>query len=228
MNIAITRGFTKLLRYVIVRNMEQRRAVIVAIAIALLVALAIIGTIVFLSNFLRNKSTTNRTVVSSSSEPVIMATTEPSASPSSAASAQGSATISAPANTKSISIGGFTGFHPNTWGVLSCTNSENIEFDPNGADSSVACNYAKKPITVVVSKNLNCKGDEVTLGNNTVVKSKSIRSHEIRYRWCVKGTDTNLDITHRVTDSNLSAASKEDFSSQVEQFISTLNFPRGS
>ncbi len=207
--------------------MEQRRAVIVAIAIALLVALAIIGTIVFLSNFLRNKSTsTNRTVVSSSAEPVVMATAEASATPATSGSATASAV--APANTKSTTVGGYTGFYPNTWGVLSCSNSENIEFDPNGTDSTVACNYAKKPITVIVAKTLNCKGEEVTLGNNTVIKSKAMLSHEVRYRWCVKGADTNLDITHRVTDSNLSAASKEDFSAQVEQFISTLTFPRGS
>ena len=117
--------------------------------------------------------------------------------------------------------------YPVSWGVLRCSNSNNYEFDPyNSSDTTVACDYAVKPITVLTDANANsCTGDTVSLGGRSVVKSKTVKPNgDVNYQWCVDG----LVISHRVSQSGSRATSKDDFSSQVENMISTYSYPSGS
>lgn len=119
--------------------------------------------------------------------------------------------------------------YPRGWGVLTCSNSQNIELDPNTPTDSrgITCDFAIKPITVLVSDSLSCQGDSINIGNIAVVKSKTGTSPEIVYRWCTKTTPA-LDITHRVSSTGSRATSTTDYSAQIEEIIKSLTFARGS
>lgn len=198
--------------------MDNRRAVIIAAVIALVVAAVIVGAIILLTSLLRGR-VSGPTVITST--PVPVTSTTSGGNPP----ATGQLTPTAPSNTKIVSVGGYTMSYPKQWGILKCSNSQSLEFDPsNGTDQlSVICDYAVKPITVLVSSNLSCPGETVTLGDNRVVRSKTVTTDGTDYRWCVFGAgNAYLDITHRVSVSGSRATSKEDFSSQVEQIISTI------
>ena len=120
---------------------------------------------------------------------------------------------------------GFSLTFPNKWGLLTCGNSNNFEFDPNGGDmKDVACDSALKPVTFVIVPKLNCSGDPIKLGNNHVTTTKTISDHgDVSYRWCTVVGNTSFDITHRVSASGSRATSKEDFSKEVEKIITSLN-----
>ncbi len=207
--------------------MENKKAVFIAALIALVVAGIIVGAIIYLTGLLRNRTVTTpatnvvtsspgTTIVSGTPNPRPSVTTHPSPAPSVAPTV--------PANMKIVGIGGYTMTYPNTWGQLKCTNSSNIEFDPyNGTDQTATCDYAAKPITVIVTPQLSCAGETITLGANRVVRVKTPTRSGTDYRWCVYGTgNMNFDITHRVSSSGGRAVSKDDFSSQVEQMISSM------
>src|SRR3989338_646329 len=129
-------------------------------------------------------------------------------------------------NSKIYSGQGFALKYPQGWGLLTCSNSYHLEFDPNSStDTTIACDRAVKPVTVLVTPNLNCKGELITLGSYQVLKTKSRDNNgDVDYQWCVSlGNGSALDITHRVSQGGLKATSKIDLSTQVEEIIRTLS-----
>lgn len=196
--------------------MESKKPIIIAAVIALVVAGIIVGAIVYLTGLLRTRTTTTPNVVTSSPSSVIT-------SENNAARPSSTPAPTLPSNMKIVGIAGFTMTYPSTWGKLSCSNSSNIEFDPyNATDQTATCDFAVKPITVLVAPRLSCAGETVTLGNNRVVRTKTQTQTGMDYRWCVYGNGMNLDITHRVSSTGSRATSKDDFSKQVEEMISSL------
>jgi len=129
-----------------------------------------------------------------------------------------------PASVKSFTSPLFDLNYPSTWGILTCSNSQNIEFDPiNSADvKNILCDRAVKPITILVVNRLNCLGETMKLGSFNVVKSKTVQGEDILYRWCFMAGSNGLDITHRVSPSGAQATSKEDFSPAIEKMIATV------
>ncbi|MBI4039794.1 hypothetical protein HY389_00360 [Candidatus Daviesbacteria bacterium] len=128
---------------------------------------------------------------------------------------------------KTYSGRGFSLKYPAGWGLLTCGNSQNFELDPyNQTDQlNTGCDVARKPITFLVTTAPSCPGSLLQLGSNPVVKSLTGTkgSGEVSYRWCTQSSPS-LDITHRVTQSNSQASSKDDFSLQVEQVIASIKF----
>ncbi len=117
---------------------------------------------------------------------------------------------------------GFVINYPQKWGLLTCSNSVNLEFDPvNGTDNHVVCDRAVKPITILISDNAsNCPGNTIILGNHSVVKSQTnYPDGNINYKWCLALGNKYFNITHRVSASGSRATSTQDYSTQVEQLI---------
>lgn len=135
-------------------------------------------------------------------------------------------------STKLYQEASFSLRYPNSWGILSCSNSAHFEFDPySTTDTKIVCDRSVRPITVLVAQNLNCRGELVTLGSHQVLKTKTAdRSGDLDYHWCLSvGGNTGLDITHRVSQVGSPASSKVDYSSQIEELIKTITVtPRGS
>ena len=205
--------------------MEPQKKTLIVTTIALLLVLVLVfGTIFYLVKFIqsRQKQASTQTTFQTSTSSAI-----PTFNPLQVAT--GSAALnSADANSKTYNAAGIQISYPKTWGLLTCSNSENIEFDPyNKTDQlKVACDLAQKPITVLVGPN-SCPGDVVKLGSVTVTKSKTTTTTGVKYRWCTK-TTPSLDITHRVSTETKRGFSKDDFSAEIEKMISTLRFANGS
>lgn len=198
--------------------MEQRAKTLIITGIVALVILGIIlGTVYYLGSNLRRRFSG------------FGANSAPSATPS---------PTLIPANIegqvqgvglKVYSGDGFTLNYPEKWGVLKCSNTANFEFDPiNSVDEfGVECDYAQKPITVLVNSGIECTGEDLRIGNTLVRKSKETVAKGVNYRWCTVNTTPGLDVTHRVSTEEARATSKVDFSVQVEQVISSFNFLSG-
>lgn len=206
---------------------------IIATVVGFLILAIILGTIFYLSSNL-GKSTPNQVVTSSPLPVSSIPTASQSASPSPSAQASGGTNSAAGQassipNTKVYTGGTFAIAYPQNWGLLTCSNSKNIEFDPvNSTDQlNVACSYAQKPITVIVENITSCSGEQMTLGSNQVYKSRTYYTDGVDYEWCIKGTP-GLDITHRVSTDNQRATSVDDYSAQIEDMISHIYFVSGS
>lgn len=205
--------------------MDQRTKSIIFGAIGLLVLAAVLGTIIYLGKFTKTQSriesdTTNNNSLLNLPVASVSPTTAPR-------------TGDRPATTLKAYVGqGYNVFYPAGWGLLTCNNSKNFELDPaNSTDTkNFACNLAVKPVTVLVVDQLNCQGDKVKIGNYQVTKSKAVTDNGvIDYRWCFTAVGKNFDITHRVSPMTTRAASKEDFSTQIEQMIGNIaSTPAGS
>lgn len=129
-------------------------------------------------------------------------------------------------NLKTFTGAGFNVPYPSSWGLLTCSNSANFEFDPTSSSDvrSVVCDVAVKPVTVLVTNRLSCQGETVKLGNHQVIRSKvSAQSGDANYRWCFSVGGKNLEVTHRISASGSRATSKEDFSAAVEQIITGIS-----
>lgn len=130
-------------------------------------------------------------------------------------------TLSAGSTTKTYVGQGFSLRYPNSWGLLTCSNSSNFELDPtNPTDQKeVICNQAVKPITVLVSENKgNCNAGKKTWNDG-----------QTDYRWCVNIGKVYLDITHRVSSQGFKATSATDYSLAVDEMVRTLSTnPQGS
>jgi hypothetical protein len=125
-------------------------------------------------------------------------------------------------NFRSYSGSNYALKYPVSWGVLRCSNSNNYELDPyNSSDTTVACDYAVKPITVLTDVNAaSCGGDTINLGGRSVVKSKTVKANgDVNYQWCFNG----LAVSHRVSQSGSRATSKDDLSSQIEEMIASYS-----
>ncbi|MCL4366804.1 hypothetical protein M1563_01400 [Patescibacteria group bacterium] len=148
--------------------------------------------------------------------------TLPSGSTNTTAPLQGTGSL---AGTKIYNRDNFTIYYPETWGLLTCSNSKNIEFDPTSNQDlpQVVCNIAVKPITVLVSSQLSCSGTTTKIGGYTVVKSSVTKDDGITTnRWCVDLGVTKLDITDRVAATGARATATQDYSSQIEQLIQNI------
>jgi hypothetical protein len=198
--------------------MDQRKGILIAAGIALLVSLLIIGAILLVNRILKSRSNPEPTptVVTSNTtpEPVVMASPETTTQ-----------TDSVPQNNqKTVTIGNAVITYPNNWALLKCSNSSSVEFDPyGGADQiNVVCGRAVKPITIVVPKTLACRGETVTLGSNRVVRSIDPSGGRTDYTWCITAGTTNLQISHRTSPNTQPATSRDDFARQVEEMISNI------
>lgn len=128
-------------------------------------------------------------------------------------------------NQKTYTGQGFIISYPDSWGLLTCSNSQNIEFDPENLTDvkNIICDSAVKPVTILVSaQRFSCRGELATLGNYQVVRSKNILGNDINYEWCFSAANMNFDITERVSPTGSRATSKKDFSIQVEELIKSI------
>jgi hypothetical protein len=204
--------------------MDAERKSLVATALVGLVVLAIIiGSIYYLIQFIRNRNTTN---VANNQ---ITASATPSASGQVAVDVNQGNTQPVSGDFKTLNEGDFQIAYPKNWGVLTCSNSSNIELDPtNGQDNlKVACSTAVKPVTIIKDATGCTNGEMIDLGTFKVSRTKATEGDYTRYEWCTK-TVPALYITHRVSNDGSPATSKEDFSKQVEDMIAKLSFVHGS
>lgn len=203
--------------------MENKRSIIISALIGLVVLALIIGTIYYLIRFITSRPgtqttrTPNPTAFTTSPTPIKVESPAPGepTSPS----------TTTPANTKSFQGRGFTFNYPANWGILTCNNSGNFELDPiNSRDQlKVACDYALKPITVLVNSQTCTGGENINKGGVLFNKITNRTSTGIEYKWCTK-TNPPLEISHRVSSNNGRATSRQDFSAQVEEMIGRIKF----
>ncbi len=202
---------------------DSRKALLITGGVLILVAVLIFGVIFYVVNFFKNRSLpTSTTPTQTTSSPMPSVSNLPFSSPSPAQSQTNSS------GDKIYSGANFSLNYPKSWGLLTCSNSNNFELDPNKADNmKVGCDRALKPITILVVNNLSCEGMEKNIGGKKVIRSYSSDKGgaEADYRWCViNANGLDLDITHRVSQGGGRATSKQDFSMQVEQMITTIKF----
>lgn len=195
--------------------MNQRSRMIIIGVVVFFVIAMVGGIMIYLGGISQSRSSsTDKETNSLSKLPVITMT--PTSTPGLGASQ--------PSNLKTF-IGPFFSFnYPPNWGFLTCNNSQNLELDPlNSLDvRRVVCDRAVKPITILMVNRLNCPGETLKLGNYQVIKSKTVLESGIFYHWCLMVGSYGLDITHRVSPSGDRGTSREDFSSQIEQIITTI------
>lgn len=209
--------------------MEQRKTLIITGVVILLILTVIFGTIYYLIRIIQNRAAApTATLFPQATQTPSMVTPSPllpgTAVPPQPPPAQ------AP-DTQVYNGPGFQLTYPASWGLLTCSNSRNFEFDPtNNTDQrGVLCDRALKPVTVLVTDNLTCQGESIRLGSHTVIRStEGTKGGNIDYRWCVVTAGVDLDITHRVSTSGGRAHSTTDFSEQIEKMISTLRFGTSS
>ncbi len=128
-------------------------------------------------------------------------------------------------DTKSYQGRNFVFHYPKNWGIVTCNDTQNIEFDPYNKNDlkNFACDVAIKPITIIVGKEpFVCPGENLKIGNSNVVVSKTETANWVKNRWCVNKDGVNLDITNRVAPTGLQGTGKDDFSKQIEQIINSL------
>src|SRR3989344_6814949 len=205
--------------------MEDRRSVIISAIIGILVLALIIGVIIYLIRFILNRpSNPGQTP---EPEPTIEESTQPNPSktPRSSASPRPSGTATPNTGLTVYKGEGFEISYPRNWGILTCSNSQNIEFDPNSSQDQlkVYCDVAQKPITVLVNSNTCSGGENGSKGGINFVKTKKQTAQFLSYKWCLKTTPA-LEVSHRVSDSGGRATSKQDFSAQIEELISRIKF----
>jgi hypothetical protein len=138
------------------------------------------------------------------------------------------ATVSAtPASSyKTYQGDGFVLNYPSNWGLLTCANSKDFEFDPiNSSDQmGVSCDYAQKPISVqIIEKPNDCPGDKISLGQTSLTKSQTTTSKYTEYKWCTM-THPSLIFTERVGSSPDRAVSSTNYSNQIEKVIESFSF----
>lgn len=227
---------------------QQQRSLAFTAAVGLIILAIIVGSVYYLVKFIQSRVASSRQSPQASVETVAQASGSPEGgsvqgeqvsgdsigvvpktpSASDKIRVQPGQTDNPPADKKIYNSGTLQVRYPNKWGILTCTNSLHFELDPlSGADSKVACDSAAKPITVLVDNISGCEGENIKIGNMEVVKSRKVDGGYTAYRWCVK-TDPVLNITHRVSTGGERAVSPNDYSSQIEEMISTLTFVRGS
>jgi hypothetical protein len=208
----------------IIRIMDQRRGLVIAAGIALLVSLLIVGAIMLINNLIKNRTVSRNVPVSTPTTntnlPVVSINTpNPSGS--------NHPTATANPDFKVVNVGGAALNYPKDWALLQCTNSQSVELDPSGGqDATVGCNRATKPVTILVASKLSCPGESVKLGGVTAIRSKDTSGGRTDYRWCVQTTTGWLDISHRTSDKAQAATSQQDYSAEIEDMISRI--PQGS
>lgn len=203
--------------------MEDRRSIIISAIIGILVLALIIGVIIYLIRFILNRP--DAPGETPEPEPTIEESVEPSPSRNPGSTARPSGT-STPNSGLTVYKGqGFEVSYPRNWGILTCNNSQNIEFDPNSSQDmlKVSCDVAQKPITVLVNSGSCGGGESGSKGGVNFVKSKRQTANFLSYKWCLKTTPA-LEISHRVAQDGGRAVSRQDLSAQVEEMIGRIKF----
>lgn len=217
--------------------MEQpQRSLIFTAAVGLIILAIIIGSIYYLVKFIQGRVATSdsvqiteNTIPESTQEGQLLPEpqndqfTSPQADNGFPSNEQ-----IPPAGKKIYTAAAFRLNYPDNWGLLACSNSQNFELDPsNPQDFKSDCDIASKPVTLIIGETSGCQGEAVRIGNLDVVKTKVNDGSYTKYQWCTK-TEPILNITHRVSLDGDRATSKEDYSNQIEEMISTISFSRGS
>jgi hypothetical protein len=205
---------------------DKTRALIVTGAVLLLILGLIIAAIFYLIRFISGRSTTN----TSQNQ-----TRQINFSPSPTANIDFSAGSTNPvpggnvnnSDLKTHNGSGFQISYPKNWGLLTCSNSVNVEFDPaNPTDQlKVTCDYAQKPITVMVG--VSCEGATTDVGGVPVVKSKRNLSKGVENSWCVK-VGSGFLITNRVSNQDARGYGREDYGRQIDEMIARLRVGNAS
>ena len=202
--------------------MDQRKVLILAGVLGVLLLIIIIGTVAYISSSRSTSPQNTQKIVTSSPLPIPSTATSGSNPAGSVSNTKG--------NFKTYSGTGFSVRYPKTWGLLTCSNSKDFEFDPvNGTDQlKVVCNKALKPITVIVHTTpVSCLGSKQTFGSVTTTKAVDSGAPFTDYRYCTQ-TTPQLDISTRYSPNGGTAVATTDYSSQVEQLISNVSFGGGS
>lgn len=125
---------------------------------------------------------------------------------------------------KTHSVNGTVFSYPTNWGLLTCTNSMNFELDPySNQNSKVACDVAKKPITVIVNGPA-CQGGVIANIEGTQVMriQKSVENGKV-YQWCFNHNGRQYNISHRVSSNGQQGVSVDDFSAQIEEMLKAFH-----
>ncbi len=206
--------------------MDERTKTLLVSAFVLIIILAIIFGIIFsVVRIVQNRRTAS-TAGKATPTPLVLASPTPFASsPQGGQPTQGTPTTNSQPNTNFdiYSKGGVSFRYPKNWGLLSCNNSQNVELDPssNVDQTNYVCDYALKPITILVGSSSCQAGESGSKGGVTFNKTQTQISGGTSYKWCTK-TAPPLEITHRVSTDGSRATSKQDFSAQIEDLISTI------
>lgn len=215
--------------------MEQRGPLLVTGLVILLILGIIAGTIYYLGRNSRRAATSSPTPTPFQQNLETPQGGSPLTVPNTGAVPRPTNVPASPqpanANNKIYTGTGFRMEYPKNWGILTCNNSANIEFDPMSANDqrNLACDLALKPITVLVNKSgSGCDGTLANLGGNQFYKTRTASGENINYRWCMKVVPF-LDVTHRVSKTNpqLRATSKDDFAAQIEMMLQSLRTGSG-
>lgn len=115
--------------------------------------------------------------------------------------------------------------YPAKWGLLTCSNSNNFEFDPTNSQDelNVICEDAKKPITVVFSNNA-CGGGQVESGFDLfVIKSQDQSENYLTHTWCIKSNPV-IQITNRESQTTNVAADSKNYVNEIDKMINSIQF----
>ncbi len=212
--------------------MSQGRSLLIVGVIALLVLAIVLGTIFYLTQAFKSNST-------NSSHPIVTSSSKPAASSNAEAPITTNTVTPAPSplvtqsidpNFKIYNGEGFQFQYPKNWGLLTCSNSKNIEFDPtNSTDQlNVRCGQAVKPITILVNSSAGCSGPAVNVGTIPVLRhTHTYNDGQKDYVWCTQ-LQPLLNISTRTSQNGSRATSPIDYSTQVEQLISTIHYGASS
>lgn len=215
--------------------MEQRGPLLVTGLVILLILGIIAGTIYYLGRNSRRAVTSSPTPTSFEQNVGTTEGVNPNSIPNTGIVPRSTPIPTSPqpvnANNKVYTGSGFRMEYPKNWGILTCNNSANIEFDPaNASDQrNLVCDLALKPITVLVNKSgAGCDGSQLNLGGNQFYKTRAASGDNINYRWCMKVAPF-LDVTHRVSKTNPQprATSKDDSAAQIETMLQTVRTGSG-
>jgi hypothetical protein len=205
---------------------DKTRALIVTGAVLLLILALIIAAIFYLIRFIQGRTSTRTPSPTPTTQ--INFSPSPAGQPNQPTGNQGTPPTGDTANTKAYNGIGFQLTYPKNWGLLTCNNSQNIEFDPyNSTDQlRVACDWAQKPVTVMVG--VSCEGNATSIGSVPVVKSQRQLSKGVEYSWCVKAGSTHLLFTNRVSNQDARGYGKDNQSAAIEQIISRIRIGQAS
>lgn len=220
---------------------QQQRSLIFTAAVGLIILSIVVGSIYYLVKFVQGRVANSRQTTETTQQATDGSTNPDGSVEGTGLTPNNGNGIPTPqvngnpvsderssANKKVYNGGSFQLVYPNNWGVLTCDDSQNFELDPaNPADSKITCDVATKPVTIVVGEVKGCEGEASKVGNIDIVKSKGTDGSYVKYQWCTKTTPV-LNITHRVSPDSERATSKEDYSKQIEEIISSLSFSTGS
>jgi len=205
---------------------DKTRALIVTGAVLLLILALIVAAIFYLIRFIQGRQVG---VTTTNTQNTINFSPSPSA-----AAVLENGTVNTPVVTqvqgdfKTYNGTGFQLSYPKNWGLLTCSNSQNIELDPyNSTDQlKVACDYSQKSITVIVGA--QCDGQASQIGGLNVITSNKMLSQGNEKSWCVKTGGTNLLFTNRVSGNEVRGYGKVDQSQAIEQLISRIKVGNAS